>query len=234
MRISYLLVVSSIFCMLTNSVAQEDRALERKIMVERQLIARGIKDPSTLEAMKQVPRHKFVPKKIAKQAYSDYALPIGNEQTISQPYIVALMTEALALGSTDKVLEVGTGSGYQAAVLGEIVNSVYTIEIIQDLAQSAKERLDSLGYNNVTVKWGDGYHGWPENGPFDGIMVTAGAEEIPEPLISQLKVGGRMVIPVDDRDGTYLIKITKKANKLKKEILAPVRFVPFTRDKRDH
>ncbi|GGW21679.1 protein-L-isoaspartate(D-aspartate) O-methyltransferase [Arenibacter certesii] len=216
-------------------MAQVNWATERKNMVNNQLIARGINDPATLEAMKKVPRHKFVPHSLIKQAYNDHALPIGNDQTISQPYIVAFMTESLDLNSTDNVLEIGTGSGYQAAVMAEIVASVYTIEIVKDLANSAKNRLDTLEYNNVSVKWGDGYHGWPEQAPFDAIMVTAGAEEVPEPLISQLKDGGRMVIPVDDKDGgTYLIKLTKQDGKLKKEILAPVRFVPFTRDKRNH
>nr|WP_251805771.1 protein-L-isoaspartate(D-aspartate) O-methyltransferase [Arenibacter sp. H213] len=216
-------------------MAQENRAIERGNMVHTQLLARGIKDPSTIEAMQQVPRHKFVPKKNMRQAYNDSALPIGNGQTISQPYIVAFMTETLNLSPADNVLEIGTGSGYQAAVLAKIVDSVYTIEIIKELAYSAKNRLDTLGYDNVTVKWGDGYHGWPEKAPFDAIMVTAGAEEVPEPLIRQLKNGGRMVIPVDDsHGGTYLIKFTKTDGKLKKDILEPVRFVPFTRDKRSH
>lgn len=235
MRLPYSLILGFVFFINTFPMAQENRAIEREKMVNTQLLARGIKDPSTIDAMLQVPRHKFVPKSKTIQAYSDRALPIGNGQTISQPYIVAFMTESLKLSSTDNVLEIGTGSGYQAAVMAEIVKSVYTIEIIKDLAQSAKSRLDSMGYHNVTVKWGDGYHGWPEKAPFDAIMVTAGAEEVPEPLTRQLKNGGRMVIPVDNiYGGTYLVRLTKKDGKLKKENLVPVRFVPFTRDKRDH
>lgn len=234
MRIPYILTLGLVLFMNAVPMAQDNSTIKRKNMLNKQLIARGIKDPSTLKAMEKVPRHRFVPKKMQSQAYNDHALPIGNEQTISQPYIVAFMTETLNLAPTDKVLEIGTGSGYQAAVMAEIVELVYTIEIIKNLADTAQEVLASLEYDNVNVKWGDGYHGWPEKGPFDAIMVTAGAEEVPEPLISQLKEGGRMVIPVDDKDGgTYLIKLTKKDGKLKKETLAPVRFVPFTREKRD-
>lgn len=180
--------------------------------------------------MLNVPRHEFVPKNLVEHAYKDGALPIGSGQTISQPYIVAFMTQTLKLKSTDKVLEIGTGSGYQAAVLGKIVDSVFTIEIIKDLALSAKSRLKNLGFDNVIVKWGDGYHGWPEKAPFDAIMVTAGAESIPQPLVDQLKNGGHMVIPVGPSDNvTYLVSVFKKKDRIITKNLFPVRFVPFTR-----
>ena len=192
--------------------------------VKTQLQARGIKDPLTLYSMTNVPRHEFVPKNLVEHAYRDGALPIGSDQTISQPYIVAFMTETLKLKSTDRVLEIGTGSGYQAAVLGKIVDSVYTIEIIKDLAMSAKSRLKNLGYHN-------GYHGWPEKAPFDAIMVTAGAEAIPQPLLDQLKDGGHMVIPVGPSDNvTYLVSVLKKKDRIITKELFPVRFVPFTRN----
>ena len=205
--------------------------MQREQMVKTQLQARGIKDPLTLYSMTNVPRHEFVPKNLVEHAYRDGALPIGSDQTISQPYIVAFMTETLKLKSTDRVLEIGTGSGYQAAVLGKIVDSVYTIEIIKDLAMSAKSRLKNLGYDNVVVKWGDGYHGWPEKAPFDAIMVTAGAEAIPQPLLDQLKDGGHMVIPVGPSDNvTYLVSVLKKKDRIITKELFPVRFVPFTRN----
>src|SRR5690554_3277565 len=210
-------------------VAQDTMATERETMVRTQLQDRGIKSTSTLNAMRQVPRHQFVPKSTVPLAYMDGALAIGHGQTISQPYIVAFMTESLQLRSTDKVLEIGTGSGYQAAVLSEIVDSVYSIEIIKELALSAKKLLDTLGYDNVIVRWGDGYHGWPERAPFDAIMVTAGASTIPQPLIDQLKEGGRIIIPVGPPNGiTELVRATKKDGKMTVEHLLPVRFVPFT------
>src|SRR5690554_6137424 len=164
-------------------IAQDTMAKEREIMVRTQLRDRGIKAETTLNAMQEVPRHSFVTKGSTSLAYRDGALSIGHGQTISQPYIVAFMTESLNLSANDKVLEIGTGSGYQAAVLAEIADVVYTIEIIKDLAISAGKRLENLGYDNVQVKWGDGYHGWPEKAPFDAIMVTAGADSIPQPLI---------------------------------------------------
>lgn len=202
----------------------------REKMVRSQIRDRGISDLSTLYAMQQVPRHKFVPKAKVSLAYMDGPLSIGHGQTISQPYIVAFMTESLGLKPADRVLEIGTGSGYQAAVLSMIVEEVYSIEIIKDLAHSAQKRLDTLGYNKVTVKWGDGYHGWPENAPFDAIMVTAGADSIPRPLIDQLKDGGRMIIPVGSKQGTTeLVRVIKKNGKIRTERLLPVRFVPFTR-----
>ena len=212
-------------------IGQNDYVMQREQMVKTQLQARGIKDPLTLYSMTNVPRHEFVPKNLVEHAYRDGALPIGSDQTISQPYIVAFMTETLKLKSTDRVLEIGTGSGYQAAVLGKIVDSVYTIEIIKDLAMSAKSRLKNLGYHNVVVKWGDGYHGWPEKAPFDAIMVSAGAEAIPQPLLDQLKDGGHMVIPVGPNDNvTYLVSVLKKKDRIITKELFPVRFVPFTRN----
>jgi len=205
---------------------------KRKSMVSKQLKARGITNKATLQAMLEVPRHLFVPKEMKQYAYADGPLPIGNEQTISQPYIVAFMTQELRLKATDKVLEIGTGSGYQAAVLSEIVDSVFTIEIIDALGNEAKKRLQKLNYTNVKVRIGDGYNGWPEEAPFDAIMVTAGAKEIPKPLIDQLADGGRMIIPVGQT--TYLqqlILIKKRNGKISQERKLGVRFVPFTRNK---
>ncbi len=211
--------------------AQDLYLKKRKEMVNTQLQGRGISNPATLYAMLNVPRHQFVPQDLVEHAYSDGPLPIGYGQTISQPYIVAFMTETLNLRSSDRVLEIGTGSGYQAAVLGKIVDSVYSIEIVEELAFSAKNRLQSIGYDNVMVKWGDGYHGWPQKAPFDAIMVTAGADSVPQPLLNQLKIGGRMIIPVRTKDHiTQLVKVTKKKDKIVTRNLIPVRFVPFTRD----
>jgi protein-L-isoaspartate(D-aspartate) O-methyltransferase len=228
--ISFFILGLMLFC---DSIlmAQNDQSKKREEMVKTQLQSRGIKDPLTLYSMLSVPRHLFVPKNLAEHAYKDGPLPIGSGQTISQPYIVAFMTETLKLKSTDRVLEIGTGSGYQAAVLGKIADSVFTIEIIKDLALSAKDRLEDLGFENVMVKWGDGYHGWPEKAPFDAIMVTAGAESIPQPLVDQLKNGGHMVIPVGPSDNvTYLVKATKRKDRIITKELFPVRFVPFTRN----
>lgn len=212
--------------------AQEDFEQQRLQMVRIQLKGRDIFDATTLRAMETVPRHEFVPAGLQNRAYTDGPLPIGQGQTISQPYIVAYMTQALKLEPQHRVLEVGTGSGYQAAVLAEIVDSVYTIEIVKELGLAAKERLGSLGYSNVLVRVGDGYHGWPEKGPFDAIMVTAGAEAVPQPLLNQLKDGGRMVIPVGPHRGVRQLKlIRRKGSKFRENNLMPVRFVPFTRDK---
>ena len=212
---------------------QEDYTVKREHMVKTQLEARGIRDVATLLAMQNVPRHLFVPENKKPYAYTDGPLPIGDGQTISQPYIVAFMTEALQLEESDKVLEIGTGSGYQAAILAKIVDTVYTIEIVKHLAFKAKDRLQDLGYANVNVKWGDGYHGWPAKAPFDAIIVTAGADSIPQPLIDQLKIGGRMIIPVGQyKYVSHLVLITKKKNKITQKKLIPVRFVPFTRDKK--
>jgi protein-L-isoaspartate(D-aspartate) O-methyltransferase len=201
----------------------------REKMVETQIKARGVKDPRVLSALLKVERHRFVPDKYLGSAYSDQPLPIGEGQTISQPYIVALMTELLELKGNDKVLEIGTGSGYQAAILAELAREVYTIEIIEPLASTARERLSELGYQNVKVKAGDGYLGWPEVAPFDAIIVTAAPDHIPKPLIEQLKEGGRMVLPV----GTFtqeLKKIVKRSGRMETIDVIPVLFVPMTGD----
>jgi len=203
---------------------------QRTNMVNRQIKARGIEDKNTLNAMKTVERHLFVPGINRNRAYEDRPLTIGFGQTISQPYIVAYMTELLDVGPGDTVLEIGTGSGYQAAVLAEFVSMVYTIEIVEELGLSAKERLKTLKYNNVKVKMADGYYGWEEYGPFDGIIVTAAAAYIPPPLIDQLKDGGRMIIPVGSPFSVQtLMMITKKGEEITTNRLIPVRFVPFTR-----
>jgi protein-L-isoaspartate(D-aspartate) O-methyltransferase len=200
----------------------------RKRMVEDQIRARGVKDKRVLQAMAHVPRHLFVPEMYGPVAYSDGPLPIGKGQTISQPYIVAFMTEAIRLSPEDKVLEVGTGSGYQAAVLAEVVKSVFTIEIVPELGREAAERLEEMGYQNIRARVGDGYLGWPEEAPFDGIIVTAAADKIPQPLIDQLKTGGRLCIPVGEANTVQsLILVTKEEDGVRKETLFPVRFVPL-------
>jgi protein-L-isoaspartate(D-aspartate) O-methyltransferase len=199
----------------------------REKMVETQIKARGVKDPRVLSALLKVSRHRFVPEKYVDSAYSDQPLPIGEGQTISQPYIVALMTELLELTGDEKVLEIGTGSGYQAAILAELAKEVYTIEIVESLASTAQERLSELGYRNIKVKAGDGYLGWPEAAPFDAIIVTAAPDHIPKSLIEQLKEDGRMVVPV----GTYtqeLKKIVKRSGKTEAIDVIPVLFVPMT------
>lgn len=200
-------------------------------MVKEQLQGRDIQSRKVLKTMRKVPRHLFVPASQQPYAYADAPLPIGEGQTISQPYMVAFMTEALNLKRDDHVLEIGTGSGYQAAILSELVDSVTTIEIVEPLGLQARERLRAMGYRNVRVLIGDGYHGVPESAPFDAIMVTAGAEHIPKPLIRQLAKGGRMVIPVGPHRGVRdLVRLSKNKNGgLQKESLMVVRFVPFTR-----
>ena len=196
-------------------------------MVKYQIERRGIKNADVLQVMRNTPRHLFVPPALSTMAYDDYPLPIGEEQTISQPYIVALMTDLLKLKGNEKILEIGTGSGYQAAVLSQLVDSVYTIEIVESLANNAKTRLDNLNYNNVVVKHGDGYKGWPSLAPFDAIIVTAAPEQVPQTLIDQLKVGGCIAIPVGDKwQELQLITKTGK-NKTKKKTVIPVRFVPM-------
>lgn len=200
----------------------------RNRMVSRQIEARGVSIPAVLEAMRSVPRHRFAPDHRAELAYTDRPLPIGHGQTISQPYIVAFMTELAEPAAGDRALEVGTGSGYQTAVLAEIVDSVYTVEIIPELARSARTRLTELGYDNVRVKTGDGYEGWPQHAPFDLIVVTAAPERIPPPLIDQLANGGRLVIPVGPSRGTQQLTVVTKTNgKITRRQVAPVRFVPF-------
>jgi protein-L-isoaspartate(D-aspartate) O-methyltransferase len=199
----------------------------REAMVRSQIEPRGVKDKLVLKAMRTVPRHRFVPASLVDRAYSDGPLPIGENQTISQPYIVALMTELLGLKGGEKVLEIGTGSGYQAAVLAEIVDQVYTIEIICSLAETAEKRLKQMGYNNVTVRCADGYQGWEEHAPFDGIIVTAAPDHIPQPLVDQLKVGAKLAIPVGDVFQELMV-ITKTETGIKKMNAIPVRFVPMT------
>lgn len=213
-------------------IEQQDYQKERERMVRQQLEARGIQDKETLEAMRKVERHKLVPEDMVKYAYEDSPLPIGNGQTISQPYIVALTTEQIQPREGMKVLDVGTGSGYQAAVLAEIVDEVYSIEIVEELAYRAKENLEAMGYENIHVKAGDGYHGWEEHAPFDAIIVAAAPASIPQPLIDQLKVGGRLVIPVgEDPEDQYLKLVEKtRTGKIRTRNLLPVRFVPFTRN----
>jgi protein-L-isoaspartate(D-aspartate) O-methyltransferase len=196
-------------------------------MVEEQIERRGISDEKVLNAMRNVPRHEFVPDHLKKYAYADEPLPIGEDQTISQPYIVAYMTEYLDLEPDHKVLEIGTGSGYQAAVLAEIIDTVYTIEIVEVLANRAKQTLERLGYENVFVKGGDGYKGWPEHAPFDAIIITAAPTKIPQPLLQQLKIGGHMILPLGDYS-QELVLIEKMENDYKQEKLLPVRFVPMT------
>ena len=203
---------------------------QRNSMVASQLENRNIRDESTLQAMRKVPRHRFVPKEQQRYAYEDRPLPIGYGQTISQPYMVAFMTEVIKPQKDFKVLEIGTGSGYQAAVLAEIVDKVYTVEIVPELANQAEKRFEDLGYSNVKTIDADGYFGWEEFAPFDAIVVTAAAEFIPPPLISQLKEGGKMVIPVGS---PFLVQtlmlVEKKKGKTTTKSLFPVRFVPFTR-----
>lgn len=207
----------------------QDFTADRHFMVERQLEQRGIADPRVLEAMRTVPREAFVPADYVDDAYADGPLPIGEGQTISQPYVVALMTEALELSSGDRVLEVGAGSGYAAAVLGEIAEEVVAVERHQSLADAARELLDRLGYENVEVVWGDGSKGWPERAPYDAIVVAAGAPAVPGALRRQLVVGGRMVIPVGrDRTLQELLRIRRLSEtEYRQEELGGVRFVPL-------
>jgi protein-L-isoaspartate(D-aspartate) O-methyltransferase len=205
----------------------KDFAHEREQMVATQVVARGVRDPLTLAAMRKVPRHLFVPPQSMDQAYDDHPLPIGHAQTISQPYVVAFMTEAVGLHGGETVLEVGTGCGYQAAVLAEIAAHVYTIEIVEPLAKEAAERLKRLGYANVSVRAGDGYQGWPDAAPFDAILVTAAAPRIPEPLKQQLRDGGRLIVPVGE-DWQELVLVTRRGGQFEERRVLPVRFVPMT------
>lgn len=211
--------------------SEEFFAQTRAAMVENQLRARGIRDERVLEVMFRVPRHLFVPAAVRAAAYDDGALPIGHDQTISQPYIVAVMTEQLRLTGRERVLEIGTGSGYQAAVLARLAREVYTIEIVPELADRAQATLSSLDFSNVRVKTGDGWKGWPEKAPFDAIMVTAAPEDVPPALLEQLKMGGRLVIPLGPATDQRLVVLQKTNSGLKEESLFPVRFVPFTREK---
>src|SRR5262245_21402806 len=222
-----LLVIARSHC----EAAEKDFDLARRRMVEEQLVGpgRGITNARVLAVMGKVPRHEFVPKDRRGLAYADHALPIGYEQTISQPFIVAFMTEKLEPQPGDKVLEIGTGSGYQAAVLAGLVSNVYTIEIVEPLARRAKADLNRLGYTNVLVRAGDGYQGWPEAAPFDAIIVTCAPDHVPQPLVDQLKEGGRMIIPVGEAWEQELYFLRKKMGKLEKQAVLPVRFVPMTR-----
>jgi protein-L-isoaspartate(D-aspartate) O-methyltransferase len=198
-------------------------------MVQDTIVARGVTDPAVLAAMLSVPRHRFVPDEYLDQAYGDHPLPIGYGQTISQPYIVALMTELLELKPDDRVLEIGTGSGYQAAVLAEIVDQVYTIEIVPELAQAAAERLAALGYDGIVATQGDGYYGWEAHAPYDAIIVTAAPDHLPQPLVGQLAEDGQIVIPIGPVGGFQsLWRFTKSGDELKAENLGGVRFVPLT------
>ena len=211
------------------SAAQDDPvfATRRRQMVESQIRSRGVEDGRVLRAMEEVPRHLFVPLSMRGEAYEDYPLPIGSQQTISQPYIVALMTSLLELSGGERVLEIGTGSGYQAAVLSRIAGEVYSIEILEPLSSSARLTLGRLGYTNIHLRVGDGWAGWKEAAPYDGILVTAAPEKVPQPLLDQLKVGGKLVIPV----GSFfqdLLVYTRTATGFEKKNVIPVRFVPMT------
>lgn len=199
--------------------------IARKRMVEEQLVKRGIKDQNVLKAMLHIPRHYFVEEALSAQAYHDNPLSIGQGQTISQPYSVAKMTEALRLNGEEKILEIGTGCGYQTSILASIVKQVYTIERIKPLAMQARRNLKKLGFRNIVLRVGDGTRGWPEQGEFDGILIAAGSPKIPEPLINQLKIGRSLVIPVGDHDSQNLYRITRTNSKPKIENLGPCRFV---------
>ena len=200
-------------------------------MVKMQIESRGITDKSVIAAMRKVERHLFVPEEHIQQAYGDHPLPIGYGQTISQPYIVAFMTEILKLDKSSKVLEVGTGSGYQAAILAEICDSVYTVEIVEELGSRARQLFEELGYTNIKVRTGDGYEGWHEYSPYDAIIVTCAPTHIPDPLKDQLKEGGRMIIPLGERYVQELVLLTKKNDTLRQSSVLPVRFVPMVDEK---
>ena len=230
-----LLIIGGGFCMnknekqaLTNNKTKDTFYEKRFQMVENQIKSRKVKDKRVLEAMLKVPRHKFVPEKYSKNAYNDNPLSIGYDQTISQPFIVAYMTEALALKGDERVLEIGTGSGYQAAVLCELVKEVYSIEIVEPLCLRAKKLLDELNYTNFNGRCGDGYAGWPEVSPFDAIIVTAAPDHIPQDLVEQLKPGGRMILPVGDSFQKLILILKNEEGRITKKDLIAVRFVPMT------
>jgi protein-L-isoaspartate(D-aspartate) O-methyltransferase len=208
--------------------ADQTYQAQRAAMVEEQIRSRGVTDAAVLEAMRTVPRHRFVPDSQQSDAYADRPLPIGEGQTISQPFIVAHMTEALGVSRTDDVLEIGTGSGYQAAVLSRLARNVYTIEIVPELARRAAATLEALGYANVHVREGDGYAGWPERAPFARIMVTAAPARVPQPLVDQLATGGRMLIPIGGRE-QWMTVVDKTPKGVVERRTIPVVFVPFTR-----
>ncbi|WP_189603007.1 protein-L-isoaspartate(D-aspartate) O-methyltransferase [Salinimicrobium marinum] len=224
-------ILSFILLFFYPSTDQDKYQQKRQQMVSQYLASRGISDKATLEAMRNVERHKMVPEAMREHAYEDRPLPIGNGQTISQPFMVAYMTQAIEPNPDMKVLEIGTGSGYQAAVLAEIVDKVYTIETVEDLAENARNKLNEMGYENIHFRIGDGYHGWEEHAPFDAIIVTAAPENIPPKLIEQLKTGGKMIIPVGPISSTQQLQLVEKRKdgKINTKNLFPVRFVPFTR-----
>lgn len=214
-------------------VREDPRQADRLRMVDEQIIPGGVRDPRVIAAMRRVPRHRFVPDEYAHEAYVDNALPIGHRQTISQPVLVASMTEALQLTGREKVLEIGTGSGYQAAILAELAGQIYTIELVEPLGRRAAALLAELGYRNITTRIGDGYHGWPEEAPFDAIIVTAAPPDVPQPLLDQLAVGGRMILPVGEAS-QYLVLYHRSPSGLEFTRLEPVRFVPLVREVSPH
>ncbi len=238
------LVILLLMVLMSCKSIQEEKAMQsrtkedeyarlRNRMVVEQIAARGVNDTRVLEAMRKVPRHEFVPEAYRDMAYQDSPLPIGYGQTISQPYIVAYMTEQLGVSEKDTVLEIGTGSGYQAAILAELAAQVYTIEIVPELAEMAARVLKKLGYDNVEVRVGDGYQGWPEHAPFDAIILTAAPPRVPQPLLDQLKVGGRLIAPVGE-DYQELVLIEKGKDQYYRKNLIPVRFVPMTGEAQKH
>ncbi len=228
--LSVIILIAGLAIMVTGGLGENNFQEARQAMVARQLRRRDITDPRVLIAMGRVPRHRLVPEALASQAYEDHPLPIGSGQTISQPYIVALMTQWAEVHQGDRVLEVGTGSGYQAAVLAELADRVFTIELLPELARQAAARLKNLGYGRVQVKSGDGYQGWPEEAPFDAILVAAATSRVPQALEAQLKEGGRLVIPLEDHYGSQnLVRFRKVQGKLREEASLPVRFVPLVR-----
>jgi protein-L-isoaspartate(D-aspartate) O-methyltransferase len=230
-RAWFLLLLLGASCKPAQTSAREF-AVERERMVKEQIAMRGVTDERVLRAMRKVPREQFVPEQIRGQSYSDGPLPIGYDQTISQPFVVAFMTEKLGLRPTDRVLEIGTGSGYQAAILAELAAKVYTIEIVEPLGKRAEETLRRLGYKNVQVKIGDGYQGWQEHAPFDAVIVTCAPDHVPRPLVEQIKEGGRIVIPVGPAGDQTLYLLEKKNGRLEQRNVLPVSFVPMTGEAR--
>ena len=226
-------VIPFLFCFFYAEEKTEEEWWHKRadVMVEKQIERRGVKDPRVLKVMRETPRHRFISPHLEKLAYNDGPLPIGEGQTISQPYIVALMTELLELKGDEKILEIGTGSGYQAAVLSPLVSEVFTIEIVKTLVDSAVVLLDKLGYKNVATRWGDGYKGWPDQAPFEGIIVTAAPDKIPQLLIDQLQIGGRLVIPIGTRRQELKIITKHEDGTIQSKNIIPVRFVPMVHPK---
>jgi protein-L-isoaspartate(D-aspartate) O-methyltransferase len=226
-QLGWIAVLLTAGCSEREALGGGDLQRAQETMVRDDLEGRDIRDPRVLAAMRRVPRHEFVPERLREHAYADRPLPIGEEQTISQPYIVAFMTQALELEGSEKVLEIGTGSGYQAAVLAELAQEVYSIEIVPSLAERARGVLESLGYRNVHLRTGDGYRGWPEAAPFDAILVTAAPDHVPRALVDQLALGAKLVIPVG-RENQELLVIERTASGVTQRSVLPVRFVPMT------